>query len=345
MNTNDVNLTNIVYEKSNDAIVITDSKAKILSVNPAFTNVTGYSPSEAIGKNPSVLKSGIHNKEFYSDLWTSIVKAGYWEGEIWNKRKNGELYNEWLKITTVRDSKGKITNFVAVFKDITEAERMKKDLIRTSQIQKQLLPKDLTNSYVSIRSFFKPDRYVSGDFYDYFWFEKTKILSGYVIDFMGHGLETAIQTSAVRVLVQQMLFQRESFGDKIVWMNNEIDDYTTDDSFAAGIFFSIDFNKMELSYCTAGINDFFKFSNKGREIIQAPGMFLGMFKDVEFDHYTIPIQSGEEYYFFTDGLLDKLPENFPELSEGLDEKLDFFKKVVHENKNVDDVSVVGVKIM
>lgn len=105
--------------ESLEGIIITDAEANILRVNRAFTETTGYTSEEAVGKNPRLLNSGRHDSTFYSRLWESIAQTGSWEGEIWNRRKNGEVYPEHLTIAAVHDEHGTLTNYVATFIDIT----------------------------------------------------------------------------------------------------------------------------------------------------------------------------------------------------------------------------------
>lgn len=105
--------------ESQEGILVADANNVILRVNNAFTKITGYSAEEVIGQTPKLLKSGHQNKEFYADMWESINKTGAWEGEIWNRRKNGEDYPEHLMITAVKDAAGVTTNFVATLTDIT----------------------------------------------------------------------------------------------------------------------------------------------------------------------------------------------------------------------------------
>ncbi len=106
--------------ETHTAILITNVDGSILRVNPAFTQITGYSAEEAVGSNPKMLRSGHHGTDFYEKFWDSIKSTGKWEGEIWNKRKNGEIYPEWQTITAVKNSAGKVTHYVATFQDITE---------------------------------------------------------------------------------------------------------------------------------------------------------------------------------------------------------------------------------
>lgn len=115
-----------VLEAAAESIVVTDVNGVIESVNPAFTVITGYSAAEAIGKSPSLLKSGLHNTDFYRDFWGLLRRTGAWQGEIWNRRKNGEIYPQWLSIRAACNHVGEVTRYVAIASDLTmirQAER------------------------------------------------------------------------------------------------------------------------------------------------------------------------------------------------------------------------------
>jgi len=99
---------------------VTDKGTRIVKVNPAFTAITGYTPEDAIGKTPRILSSGAHSREFYKEMWNTIKTTGSWQGEIFNRRKNGEFFTEWLSINEVRDNEGNLTNYVSLFSDISE---------------------------------------------------------------------------------------------------------------------------------------------------------------------------------------------------------------------------------
>ncbi|MFA7270761.1 MAG: EAL domain-containing protein [Sterolibacterium sp.] len=112
----------IVFE-SQEGMVVTDSRNMILRVNRAFTETTGYSAEELIGQTPSMLKSGRHDADFYRAMWESIQHTGGWQGEIWDRRKNGEVYPKWLTISAVKDDKGIVSHYVGTHFDITERKR------------------------------------------------------------------------------------------------------------------------------------------------------------------------------------------------------------------------------
>ena len=111
--------------ESQQGMVITDAQRRILRVNQAFTQITGYSAEEAIGQGPHILASGRHDAEFYDRMAQALEAGGIWIGEIWNRRKNGEVYPEWLSISAVKSPQGSTTHYVGIFSDISEQIRAK----------------------------------------------------------------------------------------------------------------------------------------------------------------------------------------------------------------------------
>ena len=116
-------LSALVLENSSEALVITDEQNRIMEINPAFTKLTGYARDEVIGQNPAILHSGRHEDLFYHKMWEEIGTRGFWRGEIWNRRKNGEIYAEWLTINTIFNPDGSVHRYVGLFSDITERKK------------------------------------------------------------------------------------------------------------------------------------------------------------------------------------------------------------------------------
>lgn len=112
-----------VFESTREGVVITDLQPRILAVNRAYTEITGYSEEQVLGKNPKIIRSGRHDEIFYQAMWASLNSVGHWRGEIWNRRKNGEVYPQWLTISTVRNEIGEPSNYVGVFTDITQMKQ------------------------------------------------------------------------------------------------------------------------------------------------------------------------------------------------------------------------------
>lgn len=117
------------FSSTSEGILITDAQSRILMVNKAFTDATGYTEEEALGEDPSFLRSNRHDAEFYDLMWKSLRETGRWQGEIWNRRKDGEIYLESLNISAIRDQQGSITHYIGIFSDITAQK------LREAQLQ------------------------------------------------------------------------------------------------------------------------------------------------------------------------------------------------------------------
>jgi PAS domain S-box-containing protein len=122
-----------VFENTHDSIVITNSNNEIVNVNNSFINTTGYSLEEVIGKKPSILKSFIYQNEFYKQMWESIENQGFWQGEITNKRKNGELFESYLAINAVKDNSENIYSYIGIFSDISIIKYQEKMIFQQSR--------------------------------------------------------------------------------------------------------------------------------------------------------------------------------------------------------------------
>jgi PAS domain S-box-containing protein len=122
-------------EQSAEAVVITDPTGDVEYVNPAFTRITGYAAEEILGRNPRILKSGNHGLEFYQQLWETLLKGETWQGEIVNRRKNGNLYTEQMTITPVRGMSGEITHFIATKRDVTERKTLEEQVLLAAKME------------------------------------------------------------------------------------------------------------------------------------------------------------------------------------------------------------------
>ncbi|MGA3333306.1 MAG: PAS domain S-box protein [Terracidiphilus sp.] len=119
-----------VFTGAREGITITDRSGTILEVNEAFARITGYTHDEVLGRNPRLLQSGLQSKEFYRNMWDSLLRSGHWSGEIWNRTKSGDIYAEVLHINAIRDANGKVEQYVGMFTDITEIKEQEQKLER-----------------------------------------------------------------------------------------------------------------------------------------------------------------------------------------------------------------------
>ncbi|WP_218048927.1 sensor domain-containing protein [Curvivirga aplysinae] len=129
-NEKQLRLAATVFNSATEAVMVTDAENKILTVNNAFTDITGHKQNDVIGLNPSILNSGHQDQAFYVDMYKSLNEKGFWGGEIWNRRKSGEVYPEWLTITSLYDSDGNLEGYVSLFSDITKRKQDEEHIIR-----------------------------------------------------------------------------------------------------------------------------------------------------------------------------------------------------------------------
>ncbi|SLM32273.1 Diguanylate cyclase/phosphodiesterase with PAS/PAC sensor(S) (fragment) [Desulfamplus magnetovallimortis] len=123
-------LSRIVFENSQEAILITDLKGNILDVNPAFTKITGYSKEDVLYRNASLMKAGNNRSDLFRRFWKELQETGHWQGEIWDRKKNGEIFPKWLSVSTVFDDDGKPLNYIGIFNDLSIIKKAEEDINR-----------------------------------------------------------------------------------------------------------------------------------------------------------------------------------------------------------------------
>jgi PAS domain S-box-containing protein len=136
-------LANEVYQNVVDAILVTDANKVVLSVNPAFTNISGFSAEEVIGDAPSMFKSTYHNDGFYQSLWEKVAQYGFWHGEIWNNHKNGEINPYLMTISSIANSRGGISNYVCIFTDNSEFKKLENQRLRDEKSNRETLVREV----------------------------------------------------------------------------------------------------------------------------------------------------------------------------------------------------------
>jgi len=121
-----------VFRYTHEAVLVTDAQGCIVRVNDAFGRLTGYAPDEVLGRNPSLLASGRHDRAFFAAMWNALQTQGHWSGEIWNRRRDGALMANWMTISVMRDPRGEVQGYVGVFHDITQRKQTEAELQRTA---------------------------------------------------------------------------------------------------------------------------------------------------------------------------------------------------------------------
>lgn len=196
-------------------------------------------------------------------------------------------------------------------RDMTEERRRQAELTRdvelARRVQRGLLPELPESRFVAVKTLYYPSNFVSGDSYHLQWLHGEKLLRGFLVDVSGHGVATAIQTSAVSVLLREASMSPRPLIELMGWVNARLLNYFMDGAFAAILSFELDMTSRELRYVGAGITQFYVNGRK----IETPGMFAGLWEDAEFNAGVLPVAEEDTFCFLTDGFTDALaqPEN------------------------------------
>ena len=222
-------------------------------------------------------------------------------------------------------------------------ERLRQDLHVASLVQRRFLPDNIAGSMFSIKTLYRPLHVVSGDLYDYKWDEEKQSIVGYILDISGHGVATALITSALKSLIEQGFGQCNSPKEKIEWLNQAIMPYCYEDFYATIICFELNFTNKMITYASGGIHHFLYHSDRKWELITTPGSPIGLYENAEFQQHSFPFRDGDEVIFFSDGIADLLerPVVLPTDANG---SIESWRALCEAGKVRDDVTVMGITI-
>lgn len=184
-------------------------------------------------------------------------------------------------------------------------ETFYKELSRAGQQQRAMLPKNLNETRLKLEIIYEPCMLVSGDFCGYRWMDHTSLF-GYIIDVAGHGIASALQAAALSFVMQEIVHLPLSFSGRMLELNRRVNNYFGDDVMVAAFCFELDLKKQELRYVAAGITEFFADSAARKGRIKTPGLFLGVSEFPEYEVLSLPIQKGDRFCFYSDGVSDRL---------------------------------------
>ncbi|MCE5286287.1 MAG: SpoIIE family protein phosphatase [Pelosinus sp.] len=292
----------IIFDMLNDPLLLLDDQGMVLFMNDKARKFYGHSATEA-------------KKLHIADLDLNITASSKHLHTIRHAGDNGHIF---LSTHQKKDSEltpvqiharyinlhGK-SLFALVIKDISPELKLKQEFKLASRAQKNMLPADYKGPLVEIRSIYQPNNYVSGDFFNFTWVNN-HVVAGYLLDIMGHGMSTALTISALRVLLSQTFKQKLPLTKQLAWFNREAIPFFVEDSFTAMICFSFDFEKHLLTYSMAGINYFLAITEGQPRVIKQPGSFVGLDKRTEYEQHTLGFDSGDVFYFMSDGLFELL---------------------------------------
>ena len=325
-------LSNAV-EQTADSVVITDKNGIIQYVNPAFVETTGFNRNEALGKTPRFLKSERQDKAFYKNLWETILSKNSYQGTIINKKKNGELYWSQQTITPMKDSNGKITNFVSVLKDITELRDKQEQEARlkiASDLQERLLKAKISVPGFDIQGKTYAAIETCGDYFDFISMKDGSI--GIVIgDVCGHGIGAALIMVQTRAYLRALSKLETDPGVILTQINQALAEDLDDIHYVTLIFARIDIKNNLLEYVSAGHIPAYliKKSDENDVKLESTGIPLGVVKDyIYVKSEPIQIAPGDILTLITDGIVETRLSDDEEF--GFDRTLEVIKSNRYE---------------
>ena len=296
-------------EQTADSVVITDSKGIIEYVNPAFEKTTGYIKNEILGSNISVLKSGEHDRDFYSHLWKTISSGQAYKGLIINRKKEGALYWSEQTITPMRDDNGQINHYVSVLRDITQMRKQQEQELQIKlarEVQRQLYNSQETVRGLEISGLSLPTEETNGDYYDTLTMKDGT--AGIVIgDVSGHGISSALIMAQTRAYLHAFTKYESDPGVLLTSLNRELFKDLDEIHFVTLVFLRIDLKKHQMVYASAGHIPGILLTESGRvkQKLESTGIPLGFISDYQYGNSeSIPLNAGDFFILLTDGIVE-----------------------------------------
>lgn len=325
---NTISLLSEAVEQTADTVVITDRQGKIGYVNPAFEATTGYSRQEAVGQTPRILKSSLHDNEFYTRLWNQILTGETFRGTLANRKKTGELYWTEQTITPIKDSSGGITHFVSVHKDITEFRKQQEQDVQL-RLGREVQQRFYARTAICVPGFeiasgAHPAAETGGDYLDLFSMADGRLCIG-IGDASGHGLGSALVMALTRAYVRAFAQVEADLAKLLKSVNHALIGDLEDNRFVTLLLVCLDRANGRLSYASAGHVPGFVMNDSGQIdcVLESTGPPLGLFHDSRFVSNTVPLTAQQLVILLTDGATETMTSENVEF--GTDGVLDYVR--------------------
>jgi PAS domain S-box-containing protein len=296
-------------EQTGDSVILTDPQGVIEYVNPAFEATSGYGRDEALGKTPRILKSGLHDAEFYRQMWTRFAQGLPFKGMVINRKKTGELYWAQQTITSMRDDSGQLTHFVSVSQDITDLRKKQEQefqLHLAHDVQQRLYAGPPEVSGFDIGASAHPADETGGDYFDFITMSDGSLLIA-VADAKGHGFSSALVMALTRAYVRSFAAMQLELDEMLAQINQMLLKDLDHGDFVTLFLARLHSIPRTLSYASAGHVPGMVFLESGEVkcTLESTGPPLGLFSASKFSlQEAIRLDPGEIAVFLTDGVTE-----------------------------------------
>ncbi len=310
-------LSGKLFENSHEGIMVTTTSGEIKLVNPAFCRITGYTMEEVLWQHLRILKSWKHDNTFYANMWEALLKDGIWKGEIWNKRKNGELYVQWTTWSIIKNDQGSPLCYAAVFTDITESKKMERkfqeELDLARRVQLSVLPSPLIDKGIQIHGYYIPSQMVGGDMYA--WYQIDQYRYGVILlDVMGHGIASSLVGMSLRSLLRGLISKvvdpigvltELDYHLKYLFQNED----SSIPFYVSVIYALIDQEGKTIEYVNAGSPPGILMMNGHHpQFLESSGPPVGMLPELLVESNKISLNTPAKLILYSDGLIERIGE-------------------------------------
>ncbi len=323
-----------VVEQTADSVVLTDTQGVIQYVNPAFEATTGYSRDEALGKTPRILRSGLHDAEFYRQMWAQFAQGLPFKGMLINRKKTGELYWAQQTITSMRDEAGYLTHFVSVSQDITELRKKQEQefqLQLARDVQQRFYAAAPVIAGFDIGASAHPADETGGDYFDFIPMADGSLVIA-VADAKGHGFSSALVMALTRAYVRCFAAMQLELDDILARVNQMLLKDLEHGHFVTLFLARLHLQHQTLSYASAGHALGFVFLESGNVkcTLDSTGPPLGLFSGSTFSlQHAIRLDPGEIAVFLTDGVTESTTPDGQQF--GAQRVLDYIRTHSHDS--------------
>lgn len=321
-----------------ELIIMLDQNGHVHNANSRLLPFTGYSITELINQPITQL--------IQTDELNTIINETFEKGtsafESSLVTKDLEYLPFQWNFLALRGADGTQSSIVAIGEDIRDRLQLQKDVEYAGHLQKELLQPNVDDETITLKFIHEASHYVSGDSYGYDYNEKENRLFIYLVDVMGHGVATALQTSTINLLFNQIARENMSVKDKVAWVNRACTRILPASYFATAFCADIDLNTGHVTYVAAGIN-FFAYEKDGETHGSAvPGSLIGIEEEMEFTEHTLTLDQGDALYFMTDGIYERIEKD--ELPNDFDQFYTYLYNMTAQQNVPDDTTAVCLKL-
>ena len=298
-----------VVEQTADSVILTDTRGVIQYVNPAFEATSGYSRAQVVGKTPRILRSGLHDDEFYRQMWEHVSQGYPFKGMVINRKKTGELYWTQQTISSMRDESGRLTHFVSVSQDITELRKKQEQefqLQLARAVQQRFYTTPPSVSGFDIGASAHPADETGGDYFDFIPMSDGSLLIA-LADAKGHGFSSALVMALTRAYVRCFATLQLELDEILARVNRMLLQDLKQGNFVTLFLARLIPSHRTLSYASAGHIPGLIFHHSGEVkcTLESTGPPLGLFSASKFSlRRAIPLDPGEIAVFLTDGVTE-----------------------------------------